>query len=76
VSSLVADAAAILFDSPLKSTQLGDHIEACVIERRESALNGDEERWVGACFSSTFIYCRVIYGRLTALLQLELFGGV
>jgi hypothetical protein len=53
VLSLVADAATILFDSPLKSTELGDHFEACVIERRESALNGDEERWMGRVFSST-----------------------
>jgi hypothetical protein len=43
VSSLVADAATIWFDSPLKSTQPERQIEACVIERRESALNGDDE---------------------------------
>jgi hypothetical protein len=39
----VVDATTILFDSPLKSTQPGCHIEASVIERRESALNGDDE---------------------------------
>jgi hypothetical protein len=50
VSSLVADAATIWFDSPLKSTQPEGHIEACVIERRESALNGDEGWRMGRDF--------------------------
>jgi len=54
VSSLVADASTILFDSPLKSTQLGGYIEASVIERREFALNGDKERWMGVFFSGLF----------------------
>ena len=56
MSSLVADAATIRFDSPLKSTQLEGHIEACVIERRESALNGDEGRWMERVLIAFFLW--------------------
>jgi hypothetical protein len=47
---LVADATTIRFDSPLKSTQPEGQIEACVIERREFALNGDGARRMGRDF--------------------------
>jgi hypothetical protein len=56
VPSLVEDAATIRFDSPLKSTQLEGHIEACVTERREFALNGDGGRWMERVFNSLFLW--------------------
>jgi hypothetical protein len=61
----------ILFDSPLKITQLGGHTEACVIERRESALNGDDERWMGRVFPQLYLL-QGVYGRLTQLLLLAM----
>jgi hypothetical protein len=76
VSSLVADAEMILFDSPLKITQLGGHFEACVTERRESALNGDDERWMGRVLPQ-FYLLQGVYGRLTELspLAMDAFNG-
>jgi hypothetical protein len=51
----LSDAAANPFDSPLNSTQPKGHIEACGIELRESALNGNVTRWTGRAFCLKFV---------------------